>query len=74
MSTKPNAHAPMSLVLERANAASAFPTISGLKSFPLVSSPPKWKRLMTALSADLFRHSTPEVAEKANLVYIINDE
>ena len=71
MSTKPNVHAPMSPVLERANAVSASYTISGLKNFPLVPSPPKWKRLMTALSADLFRHSTPEVAEKANLVYVI---
>ena len=71
MSTKPNVHAPMSPVPEKANAVSVFHITLSLKNFPLVPSPPKWKRLMTALSADLFRHSTPEAAEKANLVYII---
>ena len=64
MSTKPNVHAPMSPVPEKANAVNVFHITLSLKSFRPVPSPLKWKRPMTALSADLFRHSTPEVAKK----------
>ena len=71
MSTKPNVHAPMNPVPEKANAVSVFHITLSRKSFLVVPSPLKWKGLMTALTTDLFRHSTPEVAEKANLVYII---
>lgn len=65
MSTKPSVHVLMSPAPEEANAVSVFHITLSLKSFLVVLSPPRWKGLTTALSADLFRHSTPEVAEKA---------
>ncbi len=68
---KANAPVPTNPAQEKASAANAFHTTWSLMSFPPAYFLPKWRRPLTALLTDSFRYSTPKVAKKANLGYII---
>jgi len=66
----------MSPVPEKASAVTVSHTTWSLMSFPVVYFPLKWRGPMTAPLLNLWKSSPikPEVAEEANLSYIISDE